>query len=189
MNDDEETKSEETKSEETKSEETKNETVAAMGAELRPDVPVGLARIPDGANAHALARRTAGEIVQNEMEFHCMSCGWNKSLQLDKDEMEALDNDIRGYTGPCPKCGSQMLVPKDAYWGKDFPTMTELSDKAKRHEARVHAEELVSVVQEKVTDLMGAGMVPQPSAPATGGEPGDRDDLPDEPDLSNLKPR
>lgn len=181
-------------SDETKDEkQTVNEVVKAMGDQVKSDVPVGLATIPKGMSAAALARRTAGEIVQNEMEFHCMSCGWSKSLQFDKDEMEALDNNIREYTGPCPGvladgsvCGMMTLTPKDVLWGNDFPSMSTLAQKNKRAEARVNAEEFVGVVVEKVGDMMGGG-IQKPTIEDPVGEKKDGD--PAEPDTSKLTPR
>jgi hypothetical protein len=169
---------------------TVNEVVAAMGDKVMPDVPAGLAVIPKGTDMHALARRTAGEIVQNELEFHCLACGWNKSLCFDPEEMEALDNNIRDYTGPCPGCNAMTLTPKDVFWGKDFPSMSALAQKNKRAEARMEAEEFVDVVAEKVGDMMGGG-VPRPTIedPSPPGGPPGKDDLPDEADVSKLTPR
>jgi hypothetical protein len=179
-----------TMSEDTKGNEVvDNEVVKAMGKDLKPDVPAGLAVVPKGTNMHALARRTTGEIVQNELEFHCGACGWNKSLHFEPDEMAALDNDIRGYTGPCPGCQCMTLTPKDAYWGGDFPSMSALAQKNKRAEARVQAEEFVDVVAEKVGDMMTGG-IPKPTIedPAPGAGPPDKADLP-EIDISKLTPR
>lgn len=166
-----------------------NEVVKAMGDQVKPDVPTGLATIPKGMSAQALARRTAGEIVQNELEFHCGSCGWNKSLHFDNDELEAMKaagDTIRDYTGPCPKCGNMTLTPKDAYWGRDFPSMSELAQKNKRQEARVQAEEFVEVVAEKVGDMMG-GSIPKPKvdeSPKTAEA-----EVVDEIDVTKLTPR
>jgi hypothetical protein len=171
-----------------------NETVAAMGNKVLSDVPTGLAVVPKGANVAALARRMAGELVQNEMEFHCIACGWNKSLHFDPDEIEALGGNIRDYTGPCPGCSGQTLTPKDAFWGKDFPSMSALAAKNKRAEARVQAEEFVDVVAEKVGNMIPGMGIPSPTiedpeAPGAGAGPVDKSDLPDEIDLSKLTPR
>ena len=171
---------------------TVNEVVKAMGDQVRSDIPAGLAVIPKGADVHALARRMGGEIVQNEMEFHCLSCGWSKSLQFDADEMEAMDNNIRDYTGPCPgklpdgsTCGMMTLTPKDALWGNDFPSMSSLAQKNKRADARVNAEEFVGVVAEKVGEMMGGG-IPKP----TISDPADeKKDAAEEIDTSKLTPR
>lgn len=179
-------------SDETKKEEeiTVNEVVKAMGDKVKPDVPTGLAVIPKGMSATTLAKRTAGEIVQNELEFHCMTCGWSGSLHFDKDEMELLDNNIRDYIGPCPRqtpepCGMMTLTPKDVLWGSDFPSMSALAQKNKRAEARVNAEEFVDVVAEKVGDMMGGGK--PAAAPA---DPEKRGDVPaDDVDVTKLTPR
>lgn len=168
-----------------------NEAVAKMGNEIKPDVPTGLAVIPHGANVHALARRTAGEVLQNELSFHCMSCGQDKTLQFDDDEMAALDNNIRDYTGPCWNCQCMTLVPKDAFFGHDFPSMTDLAHKQKRKDARVQAEEFVEVLKENVGGMItGAAAAAKPetmdgSAPSTP----DRSDLPEEADPTKLTPR
>lgn len=164
-----------------------NETVKAMGDQLKPDVPTGLAVVPKGTSAHGLARRIGGEIVQNEMEFHCLSCGISKTLQFDADELLALNNNIRDYSGPCPGCGAMTLAPKDALWGKDFPSMSALAAKNKRDEARVQAEEFVDVAAEKVATMMGGGM-PKPTIEDPEGSP-DRTELPDAPDPTKLTPR
>jgi hypothetical protein len=127
------------------------------------------------------------------MEFHCMTCGWSGSLHFDKDEMEALDNNIRDYTGPCPRkdpapCGMMTLTPKDALWGNDFPSMSALAQKNKRAEARVNAEEFVDVVAEKVGDMMG-GAIPKSPASAPAAEEGEKADATDEVDVTKLTPR
>lgn len=176
--------------------EGQNEAVKAMGDAFKPDVPAGLATIPKGVSAHAIARRTIGEIVKNECEFVCMSCGWNKTLKFDEEEMAVLDNNVREYTGPCPgtlqdgsRCNMMTLVPKDAFWGKDFPSMADSAMKQKRDEAKVQADAMVDAVVEKVGPMIGGAMsVPKPKtddAPSSVN----REDLPAEPDLSKLTPR
>ncbi len=167
-----------------------NEHVEEMGNEMKSDVPAGLAVIPKGANVSALARRTTGEILQNEMEYHCMACGWNKSLQFEPDELEAIGGNVRDYTGPCPGCGSMTLQPKDAFWGKDFPSMSALAQQAKRADARVQAEEFVDALSEKAASVMGV-TIPKPtiSDPAEAAPPGGKEDLPAEVDITKLTPR
>lgn len=155
---------------------------------VKSDTGVGLMKIPKGTDAKALARRVAGQIVKNEMEFHCMACGWSKSLRFEPDELEALDNNIRDYTGPCPGCGAMMLTPKDVLWGNDFPSMSELARKNKREDAKVQAEEFVDAAAKKVGEMMGGAAIPKPTIEDPGESP-DRSDLPEEPDTSGLKPR
>jgi predicted RNA-binding Zn-ribbon protein involved in translation (DUF1610 family) len=165
---------------------TVNEGVRKMGDELKPDVPTGLAVIPQGAKASALARHTTGELPPNKMEYHCPACGKSCTLEFDEDEMLALDNNIRDYTGPCPSCGAMMLTPKDTYWGKDFPSMNQLANDGKRAEFRAQAEEFVSVVKDSIGEVLVPGIagVPAPNnAPASDAGPTT------EPDLSDLKPR
>jgi len=175
-----------------KTEEGVNEAVKAMGKDVKSDVPVGLMTIPKGASAHAIARRTTGDIIQNELEFHCMSCGWNKTLHFDADELEAIGS-IRDYTGPCPGCDMMTLVPKEAFWGKDFPSMNESSIKQKKEDAKVKAEAFVDALTDKVGPMI-AGSMPKPSGDAAPADAPDAPaapdaDLPDEVDLTKLKPR
>ncbi len=168
-----------------------NETVAKMGKDLRNDVPAGLATIPKGMNATALARATAGEIAPNRLEYHCGACGWSGTIEFEPEEIEALGGNIRDYSGPCPnpvtRCGCMTLTPKDVYWGKDFPSMSAMAQKGKREDARINAEELVNAVVEKVGPMMG-GSMPKPTI-EDPEDSSNRSDLPDEADASKLKPR
>lgn len=173
--------------------------------EVLPDVPAGmaLALVPTGAGSAALARRIGGEAPKDEMEFACLTCGWGKNLKFDPEEIAALDGDISNYTGPCPgihksgplegqRCNCMTLAPRTTLWGKDFPSMSDLAAKNKRHEARVQAEEFVEVVGEKMGSMVSGALGVQPPTIVDPGSDPDapaNDDLPDEPDLSTLKPR
>lgn len=164
-----------------------------LGNKVFPDVPKGLslALVPTGAAASVLARRLGGEIAKNEMEYHCMTCGWSGSLKFDPDEIEALGGDISEYSGPCPgregeTCHCMTLVQKSALFGKDYPNMSDLAAKNKRGEARVQAEEFVEVVAEKIAGMASGGSF---SSPTIQDPEAPSDDLPDAPDLSKITPR
>lgn len=167
---------------------------------VKPDVPPGLALalVPTGSGASTLARRIGGEIVKNEMVYHCMTCGWSGSLQFDPEEIEALNNDISNYSGPCPgkdkvtgsPCNCMTLVQKDTLFGKDFPSMSDLAARNKRSEARVQAEEFVAVVKESVGDMLTGSTLSQPTIQDPEDAPiGPSDDLPATPDLTKITPR
>ncbi len=56
---------------------------------MKPDMGSALAPLPkDGREARALARRMAGEKPKDEMRFQCRSCGQDKTLKFDPDEIE-----------------------------------------------------------------------------------------------------
>jgi len=158
-------------------------------APLPPSTGVApLARVT--GDGRALARRAAGEIPPNELRFHCGSCGQDKQLQFDEDEIAALGGDIREYTGPCWNCGTMMLRPYNDYWGKDFPSMSDMASKARREEYREQAQVFADTIADKAASML----VPKPSPAATADAapaPADapEDDLPEDVDVSELKPR
>lgn len=134
------------------------------------DVPTGsaltVATSPE--EVRALALRQAGVIPPNELEFHCMNCGDSKSLRFSKDEMDALDGDLRLYTGPCWKCGYQTLRPKDSFTGG--PTIMERHRQEKMADYKDQADVLVSRFKEEVVSTFLGG-APAGAAPPEVQEP------------------
>lgn len=158
-----------------------------------PDVPVthapGTAIVKSSEEARSLALKIAGEELPDECRFHCITCGWSKTLKFDDGELEALGGDITAYGGPCPECDSMTLVPYASLLGKDIETVYQRAKK-KRHEeyreqAEVQADVLIDRVAGKVGDMMAAGSVLDPT-PEEEFDPKDihdpsaahRDDLP-----------
>jgi len=136
------------------------------------DVPTGsalaLAHTPE--QAQALARRIAGELPPDECEFHCVNCGQSKTLKFEPDEMEALDGDIRGYTGPCWSCGYMTLRPKDEFVNGE--TISAAARKQRLAEYHEQADVLVNRVKQEVASVI-TGQAPRPEpAPTEPAPPG-----------------
>jgi len=140
-----------------------------------PDVVAGSAlAVTTPKDAAKLARRIAGEIPPNEMRFRCITCGWDKTLKFEDDEIEALGGDITGYGGPCGSCESMTLVPYSTLFGAEFKPILE-RDKEARHkeyheQAVVQAQTLVEEVKKHIVggSSLDGGMsdpgVPEESA-------------------------
>lgn len=150
----------------------------------KPDVPAekgsGVALARFGNNSAALARSIAGETVPDECRFHCMSCGADKTLKFEEDEISALGGDVRSYTGPCWSCDLMTLVPRDVLIG-DVTSINERADQ----EYKKKIDVALDAVEQRVGKVLG-GMVPK--APAVVDE---HEDLPDAKNvnISDLKPR
>lgn len=147
------------------------------------DVPRTQLTVRKADEATALARRIAGDIPPDELEFHCISCGESKSLKFDADEMSALDNDVTRYKGPCwnEACACMTLVPKRDLRDDTF-SISRMAQENRRKEAREAAEVQAEVFGEKIADVMSGGSIKAPTAAAQPGRPpGQRDDLPDDP--------
>lgn len=166
--------------------------------EFKPDVPMSSVAIVKHDDARALARRMAGEEAPNECNFHCITCGWGKTLQFEEDEIVALGGDITSYGGPCPDCSSMTLVPRASLMGDDVGTIYQ---KAKANR-RAEYEEQAGVLVEKVKDEIAAVMQGSTLSPTAEEEhnpdnvhdprsASERDDLPDADsiDTSTMKPR
>jgi hypothetical protein len=164
---------------------------------FRPDVPAGssalVVKTPE--KARALALRTTGQLPPDEMRFACVCCGWDKTMKFDEGEIEALGGDISSYTGPCPKCDSQTLVPRSDLLGDDFKPAMQRAKEARHEEYSEAADVFIEKVQGKVVDAMAGGIFG-----ATGSEAGStptgptgsatRDNFPDADDVADdLKPR
>jgi hypothetical protein len=145
-----------------------------------------------------LAAKIAGEELPDECRFHCITCGWNKTLKFEEDELQALGGDITAYGGPCASCGSMTLTPYAALMGDEVRTIYERAKKNRREEARENADVLVERLREEAVSMMGGSTLqPTPEEahdPASVHDPrppGQRDDLPDmaDVDANTLKPR
>lgn len=159
-----------------------------------PDVVPGTAlAVSSRAEAMALARRMAGDAIPNEMRFRCITCGWDKTLQFDDDEILALNNDISQYGGPCGDCGSMTLVPFGSLFGADFKPILE-RDKEQRHkeykeQAVVQAQTLVEEVKRHIVggSTLDGGMVEPDMPPVAPAAPAAASD--DEMSTEGLTPR
>jgi len=156
------------------------------------DVPVekgpGVALARHGNNSAALAKSIAGEALPDECRFFCMSCGADKTLKFDEDEMSALAGDIRSYAGPCWGCDLMTLVPRDNLMG-DVSSINERSEQEYKKRVDVALDE----VEKRVGKMIGGGIASmagaaKEAAPAVDGE---RSDLPDADsiDPNDLAPR
>lgn len=167
---------------------------------FKPDVPASsssaIVKSPD--QAKALARKIAGEELPGECRFHCVTCGWNKTLKFEDDEIAALGGDITAYGGPCPDCESMTLTPHAGLMGDDVKTIYERAKKNRREEYAEQADVLVDRVKQEIGSVMGGSTLdPTPEEEHDPDNvhdprpPGQRDDLPDADDVdsSGLDPR
>ncbi len=166
------------------------------GPKIYDDVPTGSAIVKTTDRAQALARKMAGELPPNECRFHCITCGWSKTLQFEEDEIEALGGDITGYGGPCPECSSMTLVPYARLMGGDIKTINERARETRREEFKEQADVFVDRIKEEVaavtTGTIFDGAPKEPTAEETaGGTTTTRDEYPDADDVdtSDLRPR
>jgi len=163
--------------------------------DIKPDVPMAIVRSFD--DVRALARRQHGELPPNECRFHCMTCGEDKSLEFDEDEMLALKGDPTQYRGPCWKCGRMTLHPYDNIQNGAFRSVNELARENKRREYGEAADVLFDKAKERIGDMfigMAGGSAAQTDGaapPEPPVAPAQRDDLPnaDDVDISGMKPR
>lgn len=125
--------------------------------EFQPDVPQTGVAIVKHDDARALAKRMAGEEAPNECHFHCITCGWSKTLQFEEDEIVALGGDITNYGGPCPSeggCGSMTLVPRASLMGDDVGTIYSKAKANRRKEYEEQAGVLVDKVKDEIANVM-----------------------------------
>lgn len=158
---------------------------------FKPDVPQTGVAIVKHDDARALARRMAGDEAPNECHFHCITCGWSKTLQFTEGEIQALGDDVTAYGGPCPAeeggCGSMTLVPRASLFGDDVGTIYAKAKANRRKEYEEQAGVLVDRVKGEIASVM-QGSSPSPTPEE---EHGLRDDLPDaeQVDTSGMEPR
>lgn len=155
---------------------------------IHPDVPTtGTAIARTHSDATAIARRIAGDKVPNECRFRCITCGWDKTLKFEEDEIEALAGDITQYGGPCGECNSMTLVPYSTLFGAEFKPVLERDREARHKEykeqAEVQAEVLVKTVQKVVRE--GSVLDASAEAPPADDEP----PVLDPEDVEGLTPR
>lgn len=169
--------------------------------DFKPDVPeqsTGTAIVRTSDETKALALKIAGEELPDECRFHCVTCGWNKTLKFEEAEIEALGGDITAYTGPCPECESETLTPHAALMGRDVQSVYERAKKNRLEEYREQADVLVDRVKQEVGSVMSGSAFDQtpeeqhdPANVHDPRPPGQRDDLPDADavDEGDLTPR
>jgi hypothetical protein len=170
--------------------------------EFKPDVPETGVSIVKHEEARALARRIAGEEAPNECRFHCITCGWNETLQFKEEEILALGGDITAYSAPCPDCNAMTMVPYASLMGEDVATVYQKA-KANRlaeveEQAEANAGALVNRIKGEMSGIMGgSAFSPTPEEehdPANVHDPRpvhEREDLPsaDSVNIDDLKPR
>jgi len=143
--------------------------------DFKPDAVAGTAlTLSNAVEARALVRRMSGEEDPTRCHFHCVMCGWSKTLHFDEEERAAV-GDVRSYTGPCPDCNSMTLQPFDTIANGAFKSIHEMaSDNRKKDYS-----EAADVFIDRVTDRFGgsiASMAPKDPV-ASGGTT--RDQFPD----------
>jgi hypothetical protein len=167
--------------------------------DFRSDVPETGTSIVKHDEARALAKKIAGEELPNECHFHCITCGWSKTLQFEEDEIEALGGDITGYGGPCPECSAMTLVPRASLMGDDVGSVYQQAKANRRAEFSEQADVFIDKVQERVGAVMaGSTLEPRPEEvhdPANVHDPRPpsqrEEDYPDADDVDtdDMKPR
>jgi len=158
---------------------------------VHPDVPTTGAIVKTGSGANALAKKIAGKRPPDEMRFACVMCGWDKTLKFEADELVALGDDITNYNGPCPKCESMTLVPRDKLLGDDFKPAADRARESRREEYSEAADIIIDKVTDRVGGIMAGSTLAQPPEEEVVGKASDRDDLPSVEgiDQSDMKPR
>lgn len=170
--------------------------------DFKPDVPESTALVKTAEETKALALKMAGEELPNQCRFHCITCGWNETLEFEDGEIQALDGDITSYGGPCPPdrggCGSMTLTPHIGLFGPEMRTIYERAKKNRLEEAEENAEVLVSRIKKEVVSVMSGSTLDStpeeqhdPANVHDPRPPGQRDDLPDADSVSDgdLSPR
>lgn len=164
-----------------------------------PDSPKSNLVVRDKDEASSLARKVGGQLPPDECRFHCITCGWDKTLKFDQDEIDSLGGDITQYSGPCPECGSMTLTPRDHLIGSDFKSIQDRAQANKRKDYEEQADVLVDRVKQEVGGIFGGTAAHKPgeefgNEPEKKDEeqvPGRKSDLPesDDVDMGDLKGR
>lgn len=135
----------------------------------KSDVPeTGTAIVKDPGEARRLARRMAGE-DEKRCLFNCVTCGWEKTLEFDDDEIAALNGSVRNYSGPCPQCNSMTLIPKDEMFGGE-KSILELAKQNRRAEYEEAADVFLDKAAAKIGEVLVGG-VPGGAPPAASPTP------------------
>lgn len=148
--------------------------------------------VRDREQAQALARRQH-EKPKDEQVYWCTVCGFSPDGNIDSvkyprgltlkftaDEIALLDGDIDTYSGPCPVCKSETLVPMNQFFG------TESAFAMDREQRRKEYGEQADVFIDRVKGELAGGIF---TGAGAAGSPDD--DLPDagSVDPTQLKPR
>jgi hypothetical protein len=130
----------------------------------KKDVPEssGTAIVKDAGEARRLARRMAGQ-DEKRCLFNCVTCGWEKTLEFDDDEIVALGGSVRNYSGPCPGCNSMTLLPKDEMFGGEKNVM-EMASEHRRAEYGEAADVFLDKAAQKLGEMMSGGAATVPAA-------------------------
>jgi hypothetical protein len=144
-------------------------------SDWKSDVPetAGSAIVKDPGEARRLARRMAGQ-DEKRCLFNCVTCGWEKTLEFEDDEIAALNGSVRNYSGPCVQCGAMTLIPKDEMFGGE-KSILELATQNRRVEYEEAADVFLDKAAQKIGEVMGMGGAPA----ATGEKPTPSPSAPD----------
>lgn len=178
-----------------------DDPILKMPDEPYDDVPRTNAIVKTEGEAHTLARRMAGEIPPNFGRFHCITCGWNNTLEFTAEEMDALGQDVTKYKGECPDCSCRTLVIYDALFGAEMKSIDQRAREGRREEFKEQADVLADRFGEEVRNVIGAvttgnifdGAPGMPTAAETSGgttkatEQAERTQYPDAPDPESPK--
>lgn len=152
--------------------------------------------VRDREQAQALARRQH-EKPKDEQVYWCTVCGFapdgnvenvkyprGLTLKFSPEEIELLGGDINSYSGPCPVCKSETLVPMDQFFGAESAFAMD------REQRRKEYGDQAEVFIDRVKGELAGGIFAGAGAGARTDGSGN-DDLPDASgvDVSDLKPR
>lgn len=135
----------------------------------------GAAIVRTAEESKSLARVLAGE-APDRMRYWCNGCGFvdqtkldadgrpsvlhprGLTLQFEPDEIAAFDGDLSLYTGPCPVCNFQTLVPFDSPFAAEHRSIVGDARAEKRREFEDQADVIVSRVKSEVGGIFAGGV-------------------------------
>lgn len=139
----------------------------------------------------------------NEETYWCSGCGFvdmsdpsnvrhpypaGLTLRFSPEEIAALGGDLSAYTGPCPVCNYQTLVPKDLGFGMTSGMERHRAERMAEYkeQADVQADVLVTRLKQEVVGMAGGSIFDQAGGAAAGDW---QDDLPDAETVDTSKMR
>ena len=156
---------------------------------VRADVPTSGAIVRSQNEARKLALKISGKTPPNECRFNCPMCGWDKTLQFEADEIEALGGDITSYAGPCPGCQNMTLVPHTHLLGEEFTPAYQRAQENMRKQYEEQADVFLDKATEKVAEMMSGGAMPNARDEFIRANQAAETESETPEDLSDLKPR
>jgi len=165
--------------------------------EFKPDVPSTGLVVRTAQEAKTLALKISGRPVPNEARFHCTMCGWDKTVQFEPDEIEAMpDRDVRNWPqvgGRCmnPDCGEPTIVAHDFMADVDFMPAMEQARKQRKEDVQDATRTAIQTAKEELLGVITPGSIfdsSKDAPPRPAKKPGDLPDA-DDVDTSGLEPR